>query len=316
MMRTFRPFRPFRRRGQSVPPLPVFHAEEAHFTTPLPIICKWCGSKDVMKHGKRGGIQYYLCVKCGRQFTEKDTAPKMRFTIDQIGTALTMFYEGESLASISRTFDQIYKEPVNSATVYRWVMRFTKQAIEATAPFVLSRSDRWAIDETVIQVGGKNVWFWDIIDDRSRFLVASHLSRARFKRDAITVLARARQKVGGVAPRFIISDRLNSYVDAIEQVFGADSKHIQSYGFTDEINNNLIERFHGSIKQRTKVMRGFKRMDTAYLILQGFGVNYNYFRPHMGIHNQTPADVAGVRAPFKNWTDVVRASTKDWHLHQ
>ncbi|MDP2661295.1 MAG: integrase core domain-containing protein [Dehalococcoidia bacterium] len=41
------------------------------------------------------------------------------------------------------------------------------------------------------------------------------------------------------------------------------------------------------------------------MILQGFLVNYNYFRPHMSLGNKTPAEAAGQDLPVKSWTDVV-----------
>ncbi len=284
----------------------VVHMAQEHFTAPEPIVCKWCGSKDVMKYGTRKGVQEYICVTCHRKFRPKDSPAGMRFTVEQIGTALTMYYGGQSLSIIAETLRETQKLHVNPVSVYRWILRYTKAAIAATDPLILKHSTRWAVDETVILVGGKNLWFWDIIDDRSRFLIATHLSRVRTIKDVILVMEQAKRKVGGIAPDAITSDRLAAYDDGIERVFGADSRHIHSFGFTDELNNNLIERFHGAIKQRTKVMRGFKRSETALLILRGFLVNYNYFRPHMGLKGETPAEVAGVQRPFENWLDVVR----------
>jgi transposase InsO family protein len=62
--------------------------------------------------------------------------------------------------------------------------------------------------------------------------------------------------------------------------FGADTQHLQSKGFAIKPNTNLIERFHGTLKSRTKVMRGLKSPETALLILDGWLVYYNFFRPH------------------------------------
>lgn len=63
---------------------------------------------------------------------------------------------------------------------------------------------------------------------------------------------------------------------------------------------------YGTLKDRTKVLRGFKTIETAELILDGFLIHYNFFRPHMTLHNKTPAEVAGIRTPYKTWTDLVR----------
>lgn len=276
----------------------VAHLEDHHFTE-TPIICKWCGSTDVMKYGSRKGVQEYICQKCGRKFIAKDAPYRKQTPTEQIGKALDSYYNGLSFADIARQLT------VNESTVYRWVISYTNKALDILEPLKPKVSDTWVVDETVIKVEGGNMWFWDVIDENTRFLLASHLSRSRTINDVKTVMHRA-QKRAGKSPRFIISDKLSAYIDGIEQIFGADAKHIQSWGMTEAINTNIIERFHGTIKERTKVLRGFKTLDTAELILDGFLLHYNFFRPHMSLKNQTPAQIAGIRIPYKTWTDLIR----------
>ncbi len=285
--------------------LGVANLEKSHFTEPEPIVCKWCGSADIMKYGIRKGVQNYICKACGRKFTEKDTPWHTQTPTDQIGASLNMFYDGMSVAAIANHLKETYGNPVNASTVYRWILRYTFIANTVLASLKPSVSDTWIVDETVVKVGGHNLWFWDIIDEKTRFLLASHLSKSRTTLDAATLMRRAWKKADK-APRFIISDQLAAYIDGIELVFGAASKHIQSMGLTEEINTNLIERFHGTIKARTKVLRGFKTMDTAEHILDGFLCHYNFFRPHMTLRQRTPAEVARIKAPVTNWTEVVK----------
>ena len=282
------------------------YLEERHFVEPQPIACKWCGSLDIMKYGTRpDGVQEYTCLKCKRKFIAKDAPFKMRTTVEQIGASLNMFYDGLSLADISRHLDETYHNPVNRSSVYRWVVKYTLNALNLLEPLKPNVSDIWVVDETVIKVGGANWWFWDMIDTDTRFLLSSHLSKTRGILDVVTVMRNAWQRTDK-APKVIISDGLGVYPDGIERVFGAYSKHIQTKGFTDEINTNLIERFHSTLKERTKVLRGFKTWDTAELILSGFLINYNFFRPHMTLNDKTPAEVAGIKSPVKNWTELVR----------
>lgn len=285
--------------------VPMAELEAEHFTKPQPIVCKFCGSTDIMKYGIRNGVQNYICRKCGRKFTAKDSPYRMQTPTEQIGASLNMFYDGLSLSAIARHLNETYNNPVNPSTVYRWVLRYTSEAIRILEPLKPTVSDIWVVDETVVKVGGSNLWFIDIIDEGTRFLLASHLSKHRGILDVATVMRRAWIRTDK-APRFIISDSWGTYPDGIERVFGAYSKHIQSKGFTEEINTNLIERFHGTLKDRTKVLRGFKTLDTAELILDGFLINYNFFRPHMTLKNKTPAEVAGIKAPCRNWTELVR----------
>jgi putative transposase len=109
----------------------------------------------------------------------------------------------------------------------------------------------------------------------------------------------------GRIPRVIYTDRLRAYLDGIELTFGADTQHKQGSPFDVEVNTNLIERFHGTIKSRTKVMRGLHTIDSARLFMDGWLVHYNFFRPHMSLKDRTPASVAGIRFPCRNWKDVV-----------
>ena len=260
---------------------------EHHFTEPQVITCKWCGSNDVDKYGVRDGVQEYICLKCGRKFNIKDAPYKKQSPVEQIGSALNMFYDGLSFADIARHLAQTYDNPVNESTVYRWVMSYTEKAVRAFAPFKPAVSDTWIADETVIGVGGENVWLYDIIDRETRFLLASRMTSSRRTSDAQQLMESAARRAGK-APRIVITDKNNSYLDGIEIAFGADTEHIQSRGFTLQPNTNLIERFHGTLKDRTKVMRGFKTWESALLIVDGFLVHYNFFRPHMSLSGLTP----------------------------
>jgi transposase-like protein len=46
--------------------------EQVSYTTTCEVICKFCGSKNVVKNGVRtGNIQYYKCRDCKRAFAGK-----------------------------------------------------------------------------------------------------------------------------------------------------------------------------------------------------------------------------------------------------
>ena len=106
-------------------------------------------------------------------------------------------------------------------------------------------------------------------------------------------------------PRIVYTDKLAAYLDGIELTFGSDTKHKQGSPFDIGNSNNLIERFHGTIKARTKVMRGMRNKETARLIMDGWLIYYNFFRPHEVLKNRTPAQVAKADFPYKSWRDVV-----------
>ena len=112
----------------------------------------------------------------------------------------------------------------------------------------------------------------------------------------------------GKSPKVFIPHKLAAYLDGIELALGGEARHVQSRGFAIKLNTNLIERFHGILKSRTKVMRGLKTPESALLFLDGWLAYYNFFRPHESLGNKTPAEKAGLSIPLKNWLDVVKQS--------
>ena len=288
-----------------IEPVPIARLEREHFTEPQLIACKWCGSTNTIKKGIDKGVQQYLCLNCRRKFNEKDAPYGMRTTVGQIGASLDLYYTGSSLSDIATFLKTSHNNEVDRSTVYRWLVRFTKEAIRLLETLKPKVSDTWIADETTLKFQDKLYWVWDIIDRKTRFLLASYLSPNRGTREA-AILMELASKRADKAPKRVITDKLRAYLDGIELVFGADTKHIQSSPFAGVDSTNIIERFQGTIKERTKVVWGFKSLDTARLILEGFSIHYNFFRPHISLNYKTPAKAAQIDAPCRSWTELVR----------
>ena len=272
--------------------------------------CKYCGAKAIVRYGMSPqGEQTWWCKVCERKFVDNDAMPGMRTPTDQVGLALLAFYDGSSLGAIRRQLKQQYGNDPSDPAVYGWITKYSEAAISKTKNLHPTVSDVWIADETVLNIAGKNVWFWDVMDAKTRFLLASHMSATRGIRDVKALMEDA-ARCAGKAPRVVVTDKLLAYINGIELTFGADTKHIQSQGFSVQPNTNLIERLHGSIKARTKVMRGLKSIPSAYLFMDGWATHYNFIRPHEGLGDKTPAQKAGLVSPFKNWLEVANEPTK------
>jgi len=215
-----------------------------------------------------------------------------------------MYYEGMSLEAIGRHHEQMHQNNPAKSSVYEWIERFTKDAIDEAKKYRPQVGNVWIADETVLKIEGDKLWFWDIIDAKTRFLLASHISRTRTSKDARRLMEKASERAGK-SPRTVITDKLAAYLDGIELAFGADTKHVASKPFTVDNSTNLIERFHGTLKSRTKVMRGIKKVETAKLFAQGWLIHYNFMREHESL-GKTPAEAAGIKASFRNWLDIVK----------
>jgi len=232
--------------------------------------------------------------------------PKMKFSIDNIASAVYLYYTGSSLNEIRGHIEQHHNILPSDSTIYNWVTRFTKIAIDEAKKHTPKVGDTWVADETMLDIGGKKLWLIDIIDQDTRYLLATQLSATRGRKDIALLMRKAYLKANK-APKRILTDGWKVYPDAIDLVFGSDTKHISSKPFVEVDSTNIIERFQGSLKDRTKVMRGFKKPESARLILDGWLIFYNFFRPHESLDDKTPAQVAGIKFPYENWLDIVKS---------
>ena len=280
--------------------------------------CKYCGSTDMKRYGIQSGNQLWWCDKCQRKQTGKDTLFKMRYPSDQIATALRLYYAGLSLDKVQEEFEAQYNTHVAISTLYEWLQEFTNEAIVRANEFKPKVGDVWVADETMITVRGKTpdgkwtdryYWLLDVIDSKTRFLLATRISPARSIGDVRIVMEQAAKRAGKF-PSVILTDRMTSYPDGIQATFKGQVRHIRTKPFVEVDNTNLIERFHGTLKDRTKVLRGFKSVDTAKQLLDGWLVYYNFIRNHESLNDKSPAESMGIPLPFTSWLDIVK-NTKE-----
>ena len=151
------------------------------------------------------------------------------------------------------------------------------------------------------------------MDSESRFLIASRLTKSCKEVDARNLfldgLDRAKK-----APRVVVTDGLISYANALNGTLRyKGTKHISKPRFIDLTNNNRIERLHGSMMERTKVMRGFDSDPTANETMQGYRLYYNFLRPHMALDGLTPAQAANLDLELgqNRWKSMIAQSTEN-----
>jgi putative transposase len=271
--------------------------------------CKFCHSKAVVKNGKRSGTQYYLCKECGRGFVYNKALPRMKYPKEVVARGVYDYYAGKSLSKIRGGIKQQYNLEPSDSTIYGWVKRLTKTGIKEADNYIPQVGNKWVADETVIKLkDGKKYWLINVIDAGTRFILVSKLSKTCNIQDMISVFIDAQKKAGGAIPKVILTDGWKAYIEGIEQVFGADTKHIVSTPFTEkELSTNVVERWHGTLKDRLKPMRGMDKSDTQQLILKGFIFYYNFLRPHESLNGKTPAEAAKIKYPYKNWEDIIHS---------
>jgi putative transposase len=266
--------------------------------------CKYCGSNAIVKFGSYKSVPRYYCKICKRKFKRDDTQFKMKLPTEQVATALHDYYDGgSSVRAIQRHILSETGIKPSTATIYEWIQKYTQYVIDSIKDYHPKVSINWIADETALKIEGQQVWLWDIIDSKTRVLLASRLSTSRTTKDAQILIDRA-VKTTGIHPKTVLTDNLASYLDVF---YGKNAEHKLGSPFehSDE-STSRIERWHGTIKNRTKVMRGLKNIETAIDFVNGFLAFYNYLRPHESLEGRTSAKESKIDYPYRNWQELIR----------
>jgi len=127
------------------------------------------------------------------------------------------------------------------------------------------------------------------------------------------VLAQA-SSLSRMRPMAVVTDGLRAYQDAIPKEFytmkGPRTQHVRIPNIRDRSNNNMVERLHGTIRQRSKVMRGLDDMETAQTVMDGMRLYYNFLRPHSALNGKTPAQKANIESDEAKWMSLIKKASQ------
>lgn len=280
--------------------------------------CKYCQSEKVVKNGSAKGEPIFKCKDCGHRFTVGSDFPKMRTQSRIISSSIDLYFEGLSVRKIQTQIDKLFGAHVSQMAIWKWIMKYSalvSQYVETLKPQLMGI---YRVDETAIKCKGVQKWFWEIIDEQSKFMVSSHLSSARTKEDAIALFEKS-VRVAKRNPVSIYCDGLPAYVDGYNKVFRTMKKDgrpelIRNVGIRNVHNQNAVERLHGTLKDRLKPTRGLKDEETVRTLLEGWSVHYNYVRKHQTI-KMTPAQASGLDIKG-DWHLLVKEATKNEALRK
>ena len=81
------------------------------------------------------------------------------------------------------------------------------------------------------------------------------------------------------------------------------TSHIRLSG---DLNTNIMERLHGTRRDREKVVKGLKKEETPFI--EGQEIFYNFVRKHMGLKGLTPAQASNVGFELgrNKWLGLIR----------
>jgi transposase-like protein len=275
--------------------------------------CSVCGSTKIQKWGWRyrkdgSRVQRFKCLSCSHRWNAKNEGfERMRSNPHAITVALDLYFKGVSLRKIVDHLKQFERVNVSYVAVFKWIQKYVALMKDYVGTLHPELSRVFHADETKVNIRGQWVWLWHLMDGDTRFLLANHVSQGRTVADARAAFKEAKS-VAKTEARVLLTDGLSSYGPAAQREF-PDAVHVSGIGIQGRVNNNRMERYHGTFKERNKTMRAIKKPNSAFI--EGQRIYYNHIRPHQGLNGKTPAQAAGLELDLgtNKWESLIKRAT-------
>ena len=268
------------------------------------IICEKCDGKNIKKDGvretkNRSKVQRYKCKDCSHRFSIDDGFWKMKNHENKITSCMNMYYAGMSLRKIQEHLQMFAPKNSHYSTIYRWIVKYANMIGILTDNIQIKSGKELMSDEMEYHRLGEQNWFVDVMDTETRFVVASDYMKSRTIENLTKVLKKGKL-VTGEQVKTVTTDGLQGYERVLKKSFGLKthwnhkSPIIHNVVIASERGfNHKIERLHNTIRDRTKIMRGFHgSLESARAIMKGMEIYYNFVRKHQGIEGKTPSEEA------------------------
>ena len=286
------------------------------------IICEKCDGKNIKRDGirktkNRGNVQRYKCLDCFHRFSIDDGFLKMKNHEDKITSCMNMYYAGMSLRKIQEHLQMFAPKNSHYSTIYRWIVKYANMINNLTNKIQIKSGQELMSDEMEYHRLGEQNWFVNVMDTETRFVVASDYMKSRTIENLTNVLKRGKLATGEQI-KIVTTDGLQGYERVLKKSFGLKthwnhkSPIIHNVVIASERGfNHKIERLHNTIRDRTKIMRGFHgSLESARAIMKGMEIYYNFVRKHQGIEGKTPSEEAipELTLSTNKWLSLIKLS--------
>ncbi len=285
-----------------------------------PFCCTHCGSEHYIKYGNNKSKQVYKCKECNRKFVDNLYFEKLKANPKIICLTLDLYFKGCSLRKIADHLKQFHDLEIAHTTLYYWIEKYIEIMDNYVSQFKPKLGTVWHADEMMLDIDGDWYYLWNVMDEFTRFHLASVISKERNIEKARKVFQVAKKRSHNDRPRCIVTDGLHSYNKAINKEFHTVKKetvHIGNVGIkgkrfrNSKFDNNMVERLQGTVRDRNKTQRGLKKEDTIFI--KGHQLYYNFIKSHEGLNGYTPAHFANIYLNLgdKKWENLLKNSIEN-----
>lgn len=261
-------------------------------------------------------VQRFKCLCCNKFFNYENRLPKSHVDSEVISLCFDLYLKGLSYRVIKQQLLEQFKLNVSHVTIYNWIQDYTEIMMRYIRKLKPKFSAVWQMDETHIPFKGlkpnpkqlkrsKANWCWVAIDTGTRFVLDMFLAKAWNTQNGRYFFTRIKKNTEQ-KPSVICSDGNRSYQHCIKYFF-PETKHVQLRKISIDPCTSFVERFNGTLKNRTKTMRCFDSFRPCQTTLTAFQIYYNFLIPHSALNGKTPAEEAGLDLNLRNrWIFLIR----------
>jgi putative transposase len=292
----------------------------------IPEKCPVCQGVNIIRRGVRktkyGDAQRFGCLDCNHRFTIDKGFSRMKHDPKAITLAMDLYFKGISYRKICDHLRQFYGLGVNQTTPMRWVRKYLRLLAQYSEKYKAEVGNIWHSDEMTVFIKKEDKekyyeWIWNVMDAKTRYLLACRVSKTRFVEDAVKPLHDAKV-MADRRPDAVVTDGLRAYQQAVKDEFydntaSIKNPHLRLRDFETKPNNNIVERLNGTFRERMKVMRSLSTGQGATDYVKGMQVYYNYIRGHQGLDGKTPAEMANIPIDLSGnrWQTMIELASQN-----
>lgn len=233
----------------------------------------------------------------------------MKHNPQAITSAMQFYFGGESLRHTQDAL-KLLGTQVSYQTIHNWISKYVSLMQSYVNKIQPQVGSAWRTDEVYVKIRGNMKYLFALMDDETRYWIAQQVADHKGTSD-VKPMFREAQRIAGKNPKAIISDGASNFAEA-SKVFYVNNLpeekrtvHIKDISFDGERHNNKQERLNGEFRDREKVIRGVKKVDSP--IFQGVQIYHNFIKPHMALNEKTPAELAGIIVNGENkWLTLIQ----------
>jgi hypothetical protein len=148
-----------------------------------------------------------------------------------------------------------------------------------------------------------------MMGDETRFWIAQRVTEKKETGDIRPLFEGARERTGK-KPMLLITDGAPNFAEENRKEYQTHyslhtTNHIRDIRFDGSVHTNKMERTNVEVRDREKVLRGLKNIDSP--ILKGVQIFHFDIRPHSALNARKHGEAAGIQVKGEDkWLTIIQ----------